>query len=166
MTAFLGWKQTDTPSEGCHLSRRPSSIPTSLSTTYARSNAPIPSVKCLNRPSGTRAPAGFLQSIANRESAVSLTSSARTCDGQFSRFTDSLSSTLKVWIHIALWLHPWRGGRAAEFSVANHPLRKGARQCFSVLQLPEGTAQRRGDQTLNSGTRPPTWNITGSIGSG
>jgi len=47
--------------------------------------------------------------------------SARTCDGLFSRFSDSSLSTLLVKFAAILWLHCCLDGRAAEIIVANHP---------------------------------------------
>ena len=103
--------------------------------------APKPSAVCLNLPSCTRAPAGFPRSVANRKSAVSLPSSARTCDGRFSRTADSYP-----W-HYRLAASPMVSWERGCISRRKSAPRKGARQCFIWLASDRGNpaGARRSD---------------------
>ena len=103
--------------------------------------APKPSAACLNLPSCTRAPAGYPRSVANRKSAVSLPSSARTCDGKFSRTADSYPARYRV---VSSAVVRWESGCISRRTAAP---RKGARQCFFWLATDRGhpAGARRSD---------------------
>ena len=103
--------------------------------------APKPSAACLNMPSCTRAPAGSPRSVANRKSAVSLPSSARTCDGKFSRTADSYPG------HHRLAASPVVSCESGCISRRKSAPRKGARQGFIWLATDRGypAGARRSD---------------------
>jgi len=103
--------------------------------------APKPSAACLNLPSCTRAPAGSPRSVANRKSVVSLPSSARTCDGKFSRTADSYPGGYTI---AARPVVSWESGCILRRKSAP---RKGARQGFFWLATDRGypAGARRSD---------------------
>ena len=103
--------------------------------------APKPSAACLNMPSGTRAPAGYPRSVANRKSIVSLPPSARTCDGKFSRTADSYPGGYTIAVSPVM---SWESGCILRRKSAP---RKGARQGFIWLATDRGhpAGARRSD---------------------